>query len=294
MIRCNGGMVYFNKIVGSGVHEFRAYQSLSDERKREIISLFWTNLVKFFLLNKMENSNWKEATAKDDAQSMFSREIPNAIFLKLKEKKEEGYLAISVSYDEKLCTAEIKSFVIADDKTKKEKYEREIQKALISIEKSLSQKITKMMVLKYCFETLYSQRLCKVRGNDAVTMYQIMCRANKHYPKFAKLSQDKKVGIIRTGYLKGMKVSARYRDVYSFSMATFEALELAGMADIVYKYNPIINKYSTYERCGQSPYCVPGATCPRFINYLVKTKSGATYQTSFLSFDLWELLATTC
>lgn len=291
MIYCKKGMEYFKKIVGCGLPEFREYQSLLSERQREIISLFWTNLVKFFLLNKMENTSWKEATEKDNASSMFSREISNAIFLKLKDKKEEGYLAISVSYDESLCTAEVKTVVIADDKQKKQQYEREIQKLLISVEKSLSQKLNETMVINFCFETLYSQKLCKIRGGDAVTMYKIMCRANKHYPKFAKLSRSKKADILRAGHNNGMKAPERYRDEYTFAMATFEALERAGMADIVIKHNPIINRYSTYERCGQSAYCLPGATCPRFINYILKTDNGAAYRTSFLSFDLWELLA---
>lgn len=293
MVNCNFGMAFFKAIVKSSERELMEYNGLSEERKINIISKFWANMVKFILLNKLSESYWKEPESKDrEVISYLFPDLPaDAIVLKGKKQDDKAYLAFTVSFNENLCSAEIMPYVVAKDKATEEHLVDKVSQNLITVEKFLSRKITKEMAIKFCFETLYSQDVCNVWGDEAVIMYKIMLRANRHYPKFAELSAYEKRKILAEAYRKGMQRSARERDAYTFARATFEVFESTGLANILYKYDPNLNKYKTFERCGRSPYYIPGSACPRFITYKFQTKSGAEIRTSFLPFDLWELLA---
>lgn len=292
MIKCNFGMAFFNSIVRNGGKELNEYNALSRERKIEVISKFWSSLVRFVFLNKLNVTYWREADAKEReiAKQYFST-IPDAIVLKGRKQEDEAFLALTVSYNEELCSAEITPYVVAKDKATEELLAGKIGHILIALEKYLARKLTKEMAIKHCYEALYGQGLCSVRGDDAVTMYRIMRKAIYHYPKFAELDDCNKRDILRKGYYRGMQVSARERDMFSFARATFEVFFVHGLANVVYKFDPNLNKYKTYERCGQSPYCIPSSVCPRFIMYKFGTSIGVDIKTSFLPFDLWELLA---
>lgn len=288
MIKCNIGMAYFK----TATKELQDYNSLSSEDQTNIIAKFFANLIKFIWLNKMAISVWKEPDSKEQKNilDMFT-EIPDAVVLKGKTESDKAYLAFSVAYNSALCTVEIMPYVLAKDKATEEKYLETVSKDLIVIENYISRKITKELVIKFCFETLYGEKVCSVRGDDAVTMYRIMLRATKHYPKFAELQHKEKMKTLKTAYQRGMRESTRNRDIYVFSKALFEIMERSGLADILYKYDWNLGRYKMFERCGKSPNFLPGSTCPRFICYKYDIKSGVEVKTAFLPYDLWELLA---
>lgn len=291
MIKCNIGMANFDTIVKYSGKELNEYRKLSDERKLSIISRFWTYMVKFILLNHIGETMWKEPEAKDwaEARNLFS--MSDAIVLKGKKQDDKAYLVFTVSYNPNLCVAEINPLVAAKDKETEERIKEKVSQSFIRVEKFLSKKITKEMTIRFAFETFFGEGVCSVRGDDAVTMYKIMNRTAKHYPKFADLSDKEKIEVMAQGYRSGMKRSARERDIYTFSRHTFEVLEKSGLADVLYKYEGNLNKYITYVRLGGSPNFLPGTTCPRFIDYGFELKSGTYIRCSYLAFDLWELLA---
>ena len=287
MIKCNFGMVWFDTIMRIGGEELSKYHELSKEKRIEVISKFWANLVKFVLLNKFENTYWREADAKEKE---FFSSMQEAIILKGKKQADEAYLILNVSYNQALSVAEIVPYVIAKDESTKERLLDKVSQQLILVEKFLARNLTEELAIKYCFETLYGEKLCSVRGDEAVTMYKIMMRAIKHYPEFAKLDKDDQYEVLRKGFARGRIINARERDMYTFARATFEVMEKLGLTRFVYKYDPNLNKYKTYERCGASPHRIPHSICPRFIMYKFGTASGVEIRTSFMPFDLWEML----
>ncbi len=292
MIKCNFGMVVFDSIVRKGGKELSEYKALPEQSKIEIIAKFWANLVKFVLLNKLNYNYWREPEAKErDLNKKFFSDFPNSIVLKGKKQNDQACLALTVSYNDALSAIEINPYVVAKDKATEEHLLDKVSQQLILVEKFLARNLTKELAIKFCYETLYSQDLCSVRGDEAVTMYKIMMRAIKHYPDFAAINDDMKREVLSKGFYRARCVSARERDVYTFARATFESLESFGLTSVVYKFDPNLNKYKTYERCGQSPNYLPHSNCPRFISYKFGTSSGVEIGTSFLPFDLWELLA---
>lgn len=225
--------------------------------------------------------------------------VPGTEVKEKKVKKPNANAAVTFHFDSKksVLLVEVKEFSVKDPTTQ-ERYSKSLEKALKTAGTNMEEKLTLPRLVKSFFDTLHVHNMCYISGNEALNMMRIFRNAKVAYPKFAKLTYGKQIGIMDKGFRNARSVYVGSRDIHALAKGTFEAMcEEKGLIDEVYKHDFITNRFYTYRKIAEHRR---NRVNPEHQNQIWEKDSlifvdyvygNARIRTSLQAFDLWDLLA---
>lgn len=316
---------WLNTVVHDDARELRDYKSLSAAERLEILTEVFQRAFLAFWLYGSKKTEWnrrritQNKKGKTESFGTDNEQLPQTVMLyskalvsggsvgeeeNLNEKKVPKATAkANFSFDMQKSILHVEvTDVVTENSEDRKAFESSLESELRAAKVAMESYMGMDRFLKTFFDTLHIRRITSVMGGEAVTMHRIYKNAMQSYPLFKGLSYNTRIDLLRKGYRSARAMSGGSRDIHSFAKATFEAFDAqGGVLGKVYTREAITNKYKTFtkvyenrrNRCNpENPSQIWESNSLIFAEYEHPIADGsATLRTSFLAFDLWDLLA---
>ena len=306
-IKTNGN---YEGSVANKAKGVQKYSSLPAERKREIQQMTFVKVFLYFWFCTGQKSHWirekavkvkKSETNMDINAVLDSEKVSDVVTVKTKavneQKKPRAIAKVRFSFDDLNNVLSLEVIEVnAANPADAEHYRKSLLRELKDAKTEMDFDFGFEMYLKYFFGTLKATEVANIEGSEAVLMYRIYKRAIERYPLFKAMSQDKQLDVLDRGLRKARAARVGSRDIHYFAKCTFEVFAEEGLINKVIREDHVTGKLKTYYKVSENRRDrvnpdnhsqVWERNCLIFATY--KDLNGI--QTSFLAFDLWNMLA---
>lgn len=318
---------WLNTVVQGDAKELRGYNDLSVFERLEILTEVFQRAFLAFWLYSSKNTEWnrrrvtqhkkgKEETYGFDNEQLsqtvllYSKELVNGGSVgegeKLNEKKiPKATAKANFSFDMKKSVLHVVvTDIVTENSNDRKVFEASLESELVAAKAAMEHYMGMDRFLKVFFDTLHVRGLTDVMGGEAVTMHRIYKNALQFYPVFKALNYNTQIDLLRKGYRTARRMSGHSRDIHSFAKATFHAFDAHGeVLGKVYTREAITNRYKMFTKVYENRKDrrnpdmhsqIWESNSLIFAEYEHPIADGSTtLRTSFLAFDLWDMLART-
>lgn len=298
------------KLVENEAKAIQKYSALSAEKKREVQEMAFIKVFLYFWFSFGRKSAWireksvklKKTDNETDINAVFDSEtVSNVVTIKSRgmdeDKKPRATAKVSFAYDDLTGSLNVDiAEVECSNAFSKANYEHSLHRELMEAKKDMDIEMDFEIFLKYFFGTLKATELAYVEGGEAVLMYRIYNKAMERYPLFEKLNMYDRLDVLDRGLRRARAARSGARDIHYFAKCTFEVFAEDNLINKVIREDHVTGKLKTYYKVSENrrdrvnpdaPSQVWERNCLIFATY--KDLNGI--QTSFLAFDLWNMLA---